>query len=215
MSLSNANLFGLSGAGLGLRRALLPTLQTGVPNSIAFFEVLPESWVAFGGRLGKQFHSLIEHHRFVVHGLALSLGDPAPLDTVFLSKLKQFLDHNDFALYAEYLSFCSDEGHFYDLYPIPFTEQTVKHVAGRISQTQDILERRIALENASYYVQPSQAEMDELAFINAVLSETHCFLHLDVNSVNHGYDPVTFLRGLPGSVSFMGMLPVTTWNLRA
>ncbi|MGR9088592.1 MAG: DUF692 domain-containing protein, partial [Gammaproteobacteria bacterium] len=110
---------------------------------------------------------------------------------------------HDFALYTEHLSFCSDEGHLYDLYPIPFTEQAVKHVASRIRQTQDILERPIALENASYYLQPPQAEMDELTFIKDVLSEADCHLHLDVNniyvnSINHGYDPVAFLHGLPG-----------------
>ncbi|WP_020482786.1 HvfB family MNIO-type RiPP peptide maturase [Methylomonas sp. MK1] len=201
--MTTSNPFGLIGSGLGLRRALLPALQTGVPDSIDFFEVSPENWVGVGGHLGKQFRSLTERHRFVAHGLALSLGGPAPLDTVFLAELKQFLDHHDFALYTEHLSFCSDEGHFYDLYPIPLTEQAVRHVAGRIRQTQDILERPIALENASYYVQPPQAEMDELSFINAVLSEADCYLHLDVNniyvnSVNHGYDPVAFLRGLPG-----------------
>jgi uncharacterized protein (UPF0276 family) len=195
--------FGNTGAGLGLRRTLLPDLQSHVPDSIDFFEVSPENWMGIGGRLGKQFRSLTERYRFVAHGLALSLGGPAPLDTAFLGELKQFLDHHDFALYTEHLSFCSDEGHFYDLYPIPFTEQAVKHVADRIRLTQDILERPIALENASYYVQPQQVEMDELTFINAVLAEADCYLHLDVNniyvnSVNHGYDPVAFLRGLPG-----------------
>lgn len=198
-----ANPFGLAGSGLGLRRALLPALQAGMPGNIDFFEVSPENWVGVGGQLGKQFRRLTERHRFVAHGLALSLGGPAPLDTAFLSELKQFLDHHDFALYTEHLSFCSDEGQLYDLYPIPFTSEAVRHVAGRIRQTQDILERRIALENASYYLQPPQAEMDELTFINAVLTEADCHLHLDVNniyvnSVNHGYDPVAFLRGLPG-----------------
>lgn len=201
MTLSNP--FGLAGSGLGLRRALLPALKNDIPDSIAFFEVSPENWVGVGGHLGKQFRSLTERHRFVAHGLALSLGGPEPLDTVFLTELKQFLDHHDFALYTEHLSFCSDEGHFYDLYPMPFTEQAVKHIAGRIRRTQDILERPIALENASYYVQTPQAEMDELSFINAVLAEADCYLHLDVNniyvnSVNHGYDPFEFLRGLPG-----------------
>ncbi|MGY6277374.1 HvfB family MNIO-type RiPP peptide maturase [Methylomonas sp. MgM2] len=195
--------FDLTGSGLGLRRALLPALQSDVPDNIDFFEVSPENWMGVGGQLGKQFRRLTERHRFVAHGLALSLGGPAPLDTAFLGELKQFLDHHDFALYTEHLSFCSDEGHFYDLYPIPFTEQAVRHVARRIRQTQEILERPIALENASYYVQPPQAEMDELTFINAVLGEAGCFLHLDVNniyvnSVNHGYDPIAFLRGLPG-----------------
>lgn len=201
--MTTSNPFGLMGSGLGLRRALLPALQTGVADSIDFFEVSPENWVGVGGHLGKQFRSLTERHRFVAHGLALSLGGPAPLNTAFLGELKQFLDDHDFALYTEHLSFCSDEGHFYDLYPIPFTEQAVKHVVRRIRQTQDILERPIALENASYYVQPPQAEMDELSFISAVLNEADCYLHLDVNniyvnSVNHGYDPVAFLRSLPG-----------------
>ena len=195
--------FGLTGSGLGLRRAMLPTLQVEVPDCIDFFEVSPENWMGVGGHLAKQFRSLTERHRFVAHGLALSVGGPAPLDIVFLQALKRFLDHHDFALYTEHLSFCSDEGHFYDLYPIPFTESAIKHVADRIRQTQDILERPIALENASYYVQPPQTEMDELSFIKAVLGEADCYLHLDVNniyvnSVNHGYDPVEFLRALPG-----------------
>lgn len=201
MSMPNA--FGIAGAGLGLRRALLPALQAGVPDCIDFLEVSPENWLGVGGNLGKQFRRLSERHRFVAHGLSLSLGGPAPLDTAFLCALKQFLDQHDFALYTEHLSFCSDEAHFYDLYPIPFTYEAVRHVAERVRQTQEILERPIALENASFYVQPPQAEMDELTFINAVLSEADCLLHLDVNniyvnSVNHGYDPVTFLRGLPG-----------------
>ncbi len=195
--------FDLEGAGLGLRRSLMSALQADKPDCIDFFEVSPENWIGIGGALGKQFRALTERHRFVAHGLALSLGGPAPLDTVFLSELKQFLDHHAFAWYTEHLSFCSDEGHFYDLYPMPFTEQAVKHIADRIRQTQEILERPIALENASYYVQPPQAEMDELTFINAVLVEADCYLHLDVNniyvnSVNHGYDPFKFLRGLPG-----------------
>jgi len=202
--MTRLNPFGLAGSGLGLRRALLPALQTGVPENIDFFEVSPENWVGVGGALGKQFRGLTECHRFVAHGLALSLGGPAPLDTAFLLELKKFLDHHDFALYTEHLSFCGDEGHLYDLYPIPFTAQAVKHVANRIRQTQELLERPIAVENASYYIQPPQAEMDELTFINAVLSEADCHLHLDVNniyvnSVNHGYDAEAFLAAMPGN----------------
>lgn len=201
--MTDANIFGLTGAGLGLRRTHLPALQTHVPDCVNFFEVSPENWIGVGGALGKQFRKLTERHRFVAHGLSLSLGGPVPLDTDFLRDLKQFLDHHGFALYTEHLSFCSDEGHLYDLYPIPLTSEAVDYVAERIRRTQDILERTIAIENASYYLQPPQAEMDELTFINAVLSEADCHLHLDVNniyvnSVNHGYDAVEFLRGLPG-----------------
>lgn len=195
--------FAVNGTGLGLRRELLPSLESGVPDVIKFFEVSPENWIDIGGRLGKIFRSFTERHSFVAHGLSLSLGGPAPLDIAFLRRMKAFLDEHNFVLYTEHLSFCSDEGHHYDLYPIPFTEEAVRHVAGRIRLAQEILERPIALENASYYVTPPLAEMDELTFINAVLTEADCPLHLDVNniyvnSLNHNYDAVTFLQGLCG-----------------
>ncbi|MDO9424596.1 MAG: DUF692 domain-containing protein [Methylobacter sp.] len=195
--------FTVNGAGLGLRRELLPALEAGVPEVIKFFEVSPENWIDIGGRLGKVFRAYSERHSFVAHGLSLSLGGPEPLDIAFLQRMKAFLDEHNFALYTEHLSFCSDDRHHYDLYPIPFTGEAVQHVAGRIRLAQEILERPIALENASYYVTPPLAEMDELSFINAVLAEADCAFHLDVNniyvnSLNHNYDAAAFLKGLPG-----------------
>jgi hypothetical protein len=197
------NSIGINGAGLGLRRELLPALESGVPDSIQFFEVSPENWMGVGGKLGRIFRSYTEQHSFVAHGLSLSVGGPAPLDIAFLQRLKVFLDEHNFALYTEHLSFCSDEGHYYDLYPTPFTEKAVHHVAERLRIAQDILDRPIALENASYYVKPPLAEMDELTFINAVLTEADCPLHLDVNNIhvnsrNHHYDTAAFLKGLCG-----------------
>jgi uncharacterized protein (UPF0276 family) len=86
--------------------------------------------------------------------------------------------------------------------PIPFTEEAVHHVAGRIRQVQDFLEQPIAMENVSYYCAPQQ-EMSEIDFVNAVIAESGCNLLLDVNniyvnSINHRYDPVEFLQQLPG-----------------
>ncbi len=196
--------FTINGAGLGLRRELLPSLEAGVPDAIKFFEVSPENWIDIGGKLGKQFRHFTERHRFVAHGLSLSIGGPAPLDIAFLQRMKAFLDEHQFMLYTEHLSFCSDNnGHYYDLYPIPFTEEAVHYVAKRVRLAQDILERPIALENASYYVTPPLADMDELTFINAVLGEADCALHLDVNniyvnSLNHNYDATDFLQGIDG-----------------
>ena len=103
--------------------------------------------------------------------------------------------------YTEHLSYCSDDkGHLYDLMPIPFTEAAVRHVAGRIRQTQDILGRRIGIEHVSYYAAPGQ-ELSELEFVNAVLDEADCDLLLDVNnvyvnSINFGYE---FLRRIDGT----------------
>ena len=192
----------LTGAGLGFRRELLPALKAHVPDTIAFFELAPENWIDLGGALGRDLRAFTERYPFVCHGLSLSLGGPAPLDDMLLHKTRQFMDAHGMQLYTEHLSYCSDDGHLYDLLPIPFTEDAVKHVARRIRRAQDILQRRIAIENASYYVDAPIDEMDELAFIRAVLSEADCDLHLDVNnvyvnSVNHRYDALEFIRALP------------------
>lgn len=193
---------GVSGAGLGLRRELVAPLKAGKPDAIAFLEIAPENWMELGGRGGKDFRELAERYALVAHGLSLSLGGPQPLDELFLKRLKRFLDVHGIALYTEHLAYTTDEGQLYDLLPIPFTAEAVRYVARRIRRVQDVLERRIAIENASFYVKAPIDEMDELAFVVAVLQEADCDLHLDVNnvyvnSVNHGYDPRAFLSGLP------------------
>jgi uncharacterized protein (UPF0276 family) len=78
----------------------------------------------------------------------------------------------------------------------------VRYVSSRIRITQDILQRRIAIENASFYLQAPINEMSEVEFIRSVLTEADCDLHLDVNnvyvnSINHNYDPIEFIRSMP------------------
>jgi hypothetical protein len=192
----------LHGAGLGLRRELIPALQAGVPPAIDFFEIAPENWIDLGGRHARDLRRFTEAHPFVCHGLSLSLGGLNPLDQVLLRKIRAFMAEHGIDLYSEHLSYCSDHGHLYDLLPIPFTEAAVRHVAARIREAQDILGGRIAIENASYYVAAPIAEMSEAEFVNAVLAEADCWLHLDVNnvyvnSVNFGFDPLAFLRAMP------------------
>jgi len=201
----------LAGAGLGFRRELIAALKTRVPAAIDFFELAPENWIDLGGAHGRDLRGFTERYPFVCHGLSLSLGGPAPLDELLLHKTRQFMDAHGIQLYTEHLSYCSDDGHLYDLLPIPFTEEAVKYVAARIRRAQDILERRIAIENASFYAAAPIADMDEASFIRAVLLEADCDLHLDVNnayvnSVNHRYDPVEFIRALPaGRIVYMHM----------
>jgi uncharacterized protein len=154
-----------------------------------------------GGSLGKSFRALTERAPFIAHGLCLSLGGPSPLDLDFLQALKQFLDEHQMLLYSEHLSFCSDNGHLYDLLPIPFTWEAAAYTAERIRQVQDVLERRIAVENISYYA-PLGQEISETEFLTAVIEAADCDLLLDVNnvyvnSVNHGYSAEEFLRALP------------------
>lgn len=187
--------------GLGLRRALLQDLRGAASGDFDFLECAPENWIGVGGPAGDALAELAHRHRLSCHGLSLSLGSTAPLDTHLLQQVGRFLDQHRVSLYSEHLSYCSDEGHLYDLLPIPFTEEAVRHTAGRIARVQDLLGRRIAVENVSYYLAPAPA-MDELAFTNAVLAEADCDLLLDVNNVyvnacNHGYDADAFIAGLP------------------
>lgn len=194
-------------AGLGLRRGLLSALQAADRDAFDFLECAPENWIGVGGRLGEAFEALAAKHPVTCHGLSLSLGCSEPLDETFLARVGRFLDRHRVPLYSEHLSWCSDDGHLYDLLPIPFTEEAVEHVAARIRRVQDILGRRIAIENVSYYaalpVAPAQA-LDEAGFVEAVLERADCDLLLDVNNVyvnavNHRYDPVAFLRRMPSS----------------
>lgn len=191
----------LRGAGLGLRRALLPDLLTLDDRAVDFLEVAPDNWIGVGGTYGEGLARLAERFPLSCHGLSLSLGGPEPLDHVFLGRIREFLDQHQVPLFSEHLSYCSDEGHLYDLIPMPFTDEAVRHIAGRIREVQDALGRRIAVENISYYAAPYQA-LSEIDFLRAVLGEADCDLLLDVNNLyvnahNHGYDATDFLARVP------------------
>lgn len=170
-------------------------------TDVDFLEVAPENWIGVGGRFGRQLRSYTERFPLFCHGLSLSLGSPAAIDRSFVGDVKAFLDEFNVSFYSEHLSWCSDDkGHLYDLMPIPFTEEAVSYVAGRIRRIQDQLERTLIIENVSYYAAPAQA-MREVDFINAVLAEADCELLLDVNniyvnSVNFGYDAEAFIAEL-------------------
>ena len=188
-------------AGLGLRRALLDPLIEAPAGAFDFLECAPDNWIGVGGGLGDKLAQLSTRHPLSCHGLSLSLGGPDPLDLGFLDQTRHFLQRHDVALYSEHLSYCAAGGHLYDLLPIPFTEEAVAHVAGRIRTVQDVLGRRIAIENVSYYTAPFQA-LAEVDFVNAVLADADCDLLLDVNNVhvnaiNHGYDARAFINAMP------------------
>jgi uncharacterized protein len=201
----------IHGVGLGLKRELIPQIQAQYQqqsiSNINFVEIAPENWLGAGGKYAQDLAWFVERFPVACHGLCLSLGGPDPLNTSFLKQVKQFLSANKIPLYTEHLSYCSDyqqgkAGYLYDLLPIPFTEEAVKYVAARIRQTQDILGQKIAVENASFYAAAPISTMSEIDFLNAVLTDADCWLHLDinniyVNSVNFGFDPYEFLRQIP------------------
>lgn len=190
------------GAGLGFRRELIETLKADVPEAIRFFELAPENWAGMGGRSGKDLRHFTERYPFVCHGLSLSLGGIAPLDTALLRQIRRFMREHGMTLYTEHLSWSADDSHLYDLLPIPMTESAVKWTVERIQQAQDVLGMRIGIENASYYVTPPGAEMSEGEFISRIVGEADCLLHLDVNNIyvnsrNFGFDALTFMDSLP------------------
>jgi len=193
--------YSVYGAGLSLRRAFLKTIADDFPDEVDFIEVAPENWINIGGRSGHYFRALTEKIPFVCHGLSLNLGGIAPLDIKFLESVKQFINTHNIRVYSEHLSYCADEGHLYDLMPIPFTEEAIKYVSSRIKQAQEIVGKRIAIENISYYAAPFK-KINEIEFINAVLDEADCDLLIDinniyVNSINHHYNAEDFMRLLP------------------
>lgn len=191
----------VQGAGLGLRRPLADKLMANPPVDVDFMEIAPENWIHVGGALGKKLRFFTERYPFLIHGLSLSIGSPAPLDEQLVRDIKDFMAEHRIRMYSEHLSYCGDDGHLYDLMPIPFTDEAVHYVAGRVHRVQDILEQRIALENVSYYA-PADSSMTEKEFLLAVLDEADCDLMLDinnivVNSINHRYDASDFLRDMP------------------
>lgn len=195
-----------NGVGIGLRRSMVSELQKNFEKekklAADFLELAPENWMNLGGRLGAKFEWFAERYPLVCHGLSLSIGSLEALDKDFLISLKKFLDRFNIVHYSEHLSYCSaDGGHLYDLIPLPFTDEAVKHVAARVHQVQDILERQISLENVSYYATVDNT-LSEAEFVRSVVEESRCGLLLDVNnvyvnSINHRYDAKKFLRQMP------------------
>lgn len=192
----------VSGIGLGFRREMaqqMINLDSGAPD---FIEFAPENWMDMGGYWGKILKAATEKYPVLCHGLSLSIGSPDELDWEFLKRLKQFLNEHNVQVYSEHLSYSKcDNAHLYDLLPIPFREDAVKHIVQRLKQVQDFLERPVAIENVSYYT-PVGAEMEESEFISRIVLESDCRLLLDVNNVyvnafNHGYDAKDFISELP------------------
>ena len=189
----------LHGAGLGYRRDLAENFLDLPANSpIDFIEAAPENWIRMGGAARKRFDAAAERLPLALHGL--SLGGQAPLDMELLAGIKAMMRQYRCGFFSDHLSYCQDlGGHLYDLLPLPFTAESVRHTAERIRRVQDFLGCRISIENTSYYLHSPLAEMNEAEFLNAVAQEADCGIHLDinniyVNSVNHGLlEPQRFL----------------------
>jgi uncharacterized protein (UPF0276 family) len=167
-----------------------------------FVEVAPENWIGIGGHWRQELNKVLDKFPLYCHGLSLSVGSPEGIDVDFVKKVKNFLDDTQAVLYSEHLTFSKvDNAHLYDLLPIPFTQEAVDKVSENIIKVQDLLGRRLILENGSYYT-VLKAEMTEEDFINEIVKKTDCELLLDVNNVyvnafNHQYNASEFIAKMP------------------
>lgn len=188
--------------GIGYRKEFSKEFLDGNSLKPDFIEVAPENWLNVGGYWKQQFDLARQKYPLFLHGLSLSIGSPEGIDTKFVQEIKQFIHDVQPEIYSEHLSFAKVENaHLYDLLPIPFTKDAIRHVVDNIKRVQDILGRQLTLENSSYYTVLKQ-EMPEYAFIQEITEKADCSLLLDVNNVyvnafNHQYNPKEFLQNIP------------------
>lgn len=187
--------------GLGYRKEIHGEIMDFEEGLIDFIEIAPENWINLGGYWRKKLKAITEKYPLNCHGLSLSIGSPEELNWDFLKDVKVFLKECNIQIYSEHLSFSSTENaHLYDLLPIPFRKDAVKHISEKIHQVQDFLEMPLTLENVSYYTSVG-AEMSEVEFINEIFETSGCRMLLDVNNVyvnsfNHSYKAEDFITNL-------------------
>jgi uncharacterized protein (UPF0276 family) len=190
------------GLGLGLRSFHFEQILAERP-AVDWFEAISENFMDSGGRPRAVIREIAEHYPLVLHGVSLSIGSADPLDFDYLARLKRLAAEVKPAWISDHLCWTGVLGfNSHDLLPMPLTEESLAHVAGRVRQVQDILERPLILENPSAYVRFTQSTMDEPEYFRRLADETGCGLLLDVNNVyvscfNAGADPRAYLDAFP------------------
>ena len=191
------------GFGLGLRPQHYQDVLEGSP-AVDWFEVISENYMIPGGQPLRILDQVRERYPIVMHGVSLSIASTAPLDMEYLSALKNLAQRVNPKWISDHLCWTGVHGvNLHDLLPIPYTQEALDHVVDRVSQVQDILGRRLTLENVSSYVTFGQSEMSEWEFVSEVAKRADCWLLFDVNNVyvsafNHGFSTDDFLHGVPG-----------------
>jgi uncharacterized protein (UPF0276 family) len=202
------------GQGLGLRPLYYNEILETLPK-VDWFEIISENFMglssthgrtqkyhalAQGGRPVEMLEKIRSHYPIACHGVSLSIGSVDPLDFNYLKDLKTLIDRFEPAIVSDHLCWTSVQGeNLHDLLPLPYTEEAIAHVASRIQQVQDVLGRRILIENVSSYMSFAQSCMPEWEFLNEIARRADCGILLDVNNIfvsakNHGFDGATYLQ---------------------
>lgn len=190
------------GVGVGLRIPHYAHVFEHRPK-MDWFEIISENFFAEGGLPAVNLARVMETYPVVQHGVSLSIGSTAPLDREYLKKLKTLLHKTRSPWVSDHLCWTGIAGaNLHDLYPLPYTEEVVRHVAARAREVQDALETRLVLENVSSYMTFRDSRMTEWDFLTAIVEEADLGILLDVNNVyvssfNHGFDPRTFVESVP------------------
>ena len=193
----------LTGFGLGLRREHYHDIIDGPPADVDWLEVLTENYLVDGGKPLRFLDRIRESYPMAMHGVSLSIGSTAPLNLDYLRRVRELADRIEAAWISDHLCWTGVGGtNLHDLMPLPFTEETLRHVASRVRQVQEVLGRQILLENVSSYVTYAHSIVPEWEFLSALAEEADCFILLDVNNSyvsarNHGFDAVTYIEGIP------------------
>lgn len=193
------------GFGLGLRREHFADLLTAPPAGVDWFEAIGENFMVAGGKP----LAVLEHVRrdfpLVLHGVSLSIGGVDPLNEDYLDRLAALVDRFEPAWVSDHLCWTGVDGvNLHDLLPLPYTAESLAHVAERVRRVQDKLGQRLVLENPSTYLTAADNDMTEWEFLVALAEQADCLLLLDVNNVyvsacNHGLDPQRYLAAIPSA----------------
>jgi len=191
----------LTGLGLGLRPEHYGDFIA-APQAVDWLEILTDNYLVPGGKPLYYLERIRRDYPLAMHGVAMNLGSCDPLDRCYLQSIKRLADRIEPAIISDHLCWTGvGRAYLHDLLPLPYTEEAIRHVATRIRQAQDVLGRRLTIENVSTYVE-AQAPMTEWDFVSAIAEEADCDLLVDINNIyvsgrNHRFDPLQYLRALP------------------
>ena len=190
------------GLGLGLRSVHYTHILEHRPK-VDWFEIVSENYMDSGGKPLAILDEIAARYPIVMHGVSLSIGSTDPLDRAYLAKLKKLAERTRARIVSDHLCWTGVAGrNVHDLLPMPYTEEALKHTVKRVRAVQDVLGRKIAIENPSSYVEFKESHMSEAEFLARLASDADCWLMLDVNNVyvsafNHGFDARAYIDTIP------------------